>query len=117
MYIENIKEDNLIIQFYFYNKFPLKFFIFRFTIFLNFFIVFINLNLILLLIFILFFILILYFYYHQFFRYFQRINNAINYNISRKFIIGLCCHKETLALKIKTVVPNCLLFLLPSCGR
>ena len=55
MYIENIKEDNLIIQFYFYNKFPLKFFIFRFTIFLNFFIVFINLNLILLLIFILFF--------------------------------------------------------------
>ena len=60
--------------------------------------------------FILFFILILYFYYHQFFRYFQRINNAINYNISRKFIIGLCCHKETLALKIKTVVPNCLLF-------
>jgi len=54
MYIENIKEDNLIIQFYFYNKFPLKFFIFRFTIFLNFFIVFINLNLILLLIFILF---------------------------------------------------------------
>ena len=36
--LENIKEDNLIIQFYFYNKFPLKFFIFRFTIFLNFFI-------------------------------------------------------------------------------
>ena len=67
--------------------------------------------------FILFLILILYFYYHQFFRYFQRINNAISYNISRKFIIGLCCHKETLALKIKAVVPNCLLFLLPSCGR
>lgn len=64
-----------------------------------------------------FFILILYFYYHQFFRYFQRINNAISYNISGKFIIGLCCHKETLALKIKAVVPNCLLFLLPSSGR
>ena len=57
-------------------------------------------------IFILFFILILYFYYHQFFRHFQRINNAINYNISGKFIIGLCCHKETLALKIKAAVSN-----------
>ena len=57
-------------------------------------------------IFILFLILILYFYYHQFFRYFQRINNAINYNISGKFIIGLCCHKETLALKIKAAVSN-----------
>ena len=40
-----------------------------------------------------FFILILYFYYHQFFRYFQRINNAISYNISGKFIIGLCKRK------------------------
>lgn len=46
--------------------------------------------------FILFLILILYFYYHQFFRYYQRIINAISYNTSRKFIIGLCCHKETL---------------------
>ena len=64
-----------------------------------------------------FFILILYFYYHQFFRYFQRINNAISYNISGKFIIGLCKRKETAALKIKVAVLNCLVFLLPSCGR
>ena len=53
-----------------------------------------------------FFILILYFYYHQFFRYFQRINNAISYNISGKFIIGLCKRKETAALKIKAAVSN-----------
>ena len=45
------------------------------------------------------------------------VYTSVSYNISGKFIIGLYKRKETAALKIKVAVLNCLVFLLPSCGR
>ena len=46
-----------------------------------------------------------------------RQNNLQSATVSLQVVIGLCKRKETAALKIKVAVLNCLVFLLPSCGR